>query len=64
MFIGGLYPWQKGLDLLIEAFARAALPKTALVLVRPDLLGSRSTLEKLGQRFGISSHLLFWAGIW
>ena len=38
MFIGRLDPWQKGLDLLIEAFARAALrDAAALVLVGAGL---------------------------
>jgi glycosyltransferase involved in cell wall biosynthesis len=36
MFIGRMDAWQKGLDLLVEAFAAAALHDAALVLVGPD----------------------------
>lgn len=59
MFIGRLDPWQKGLDLLIEAFAQAGLRKGALVLVGPDHRGSRRELERLADRLGISSQLAF-----
>ena len=47
MFIGRLDPWQKGLDLLIEAFAQAGLREAALVLVGPDWFGSRRALATL-----------------
>lgn len=59
MFIGRLDPWQKGLDLLVEAFAQARLRDAALVLVGPDWFGSRRTLTALGERLGISSQLVF-----
>ncbi len=59
MFIGRLDPWQKGLDLLIEAFAHAGLREACLVLVGPDCRGSRRTLERLADRLGISSHVVF-----
>ncbi len=59
MFIGRLDALQKGLDLLIEAFARAALPPAALVLAGPDYRGSRRTLTALAERLGISSHVVF-----
>jgi glycosyltransferase involved in cell wall biosynthesis len=59
MFIGRLDPWQKGLDLLIEAFAQAALHEAGLVLVGPDWRGSRRTLATLADRLGISSQLVF-----
>lgn len=59
MFIGRLDPWQKGLDLLIEAFSRAALRDAALVLVGPDCRGSRRSLERLTERFGLQSRLVF-----
>jgi glycosyltransferase involved in cell wall biosynthesis len=59
LFVGRLDPWQKGLDLLIEAFARAALSDAALVLVGPDCRGSRHSLEVLADRFGILPRVVF-----
>jgi glycosyltransferase involved in cell wall biosynthesis len=59
MFVGRLDPWQKGLDLLIEAFAGAGLHEAGLVLVGPDCRGSRRTLAALADRLGISSQLVF-----
>ena len=59
MFIGRLDPWQKGLDLLIEAFAQASLREAALVLVGPDWRGSRRTLATLADRLGILPQLVF-----
>ena len=59
MFIGRLDAWQKGLDLLIEAFAQAGLREAGLVLVGPDYRGSRRELERLANRLGISSQLVF-----
>jgi glycosyltransferase involved in cell wall biosynthesis len=59
MFIGRLDRWQKGLDLLVEALARACLPQAALVLVGPDHRGSRRRLTTLAERVGISSQLVF-----
>ena len=59
MFIGRLDPWQKGLDLLIEAFAHAGLHDAGLVLVGPDWRGSRRTLATLADRLGISSQVVF-----
>jgi glycosyltransferase involved in cell wall biosynthesis len=59
MFVGRLDPWQKGLDLLIQAFARAGLREAALVLVGPDWFGSQEVLSSLAARLGISSQLIF-----
>lgn len=59
MFVGRLDSWQKGLDLLIEAFATARLSGAALVLVGPDWFGSRRQLAALAERLGISSQLAF-----
>jgi glycosyltransferase involved in cell wall biosynthesis len=59
MFIGRLDPWQKGLDLLIEAFAQAGLREAGLVLVGPDWFGSQRALTTLAERLGISSRLVF-----
>ena len=65
MFIGRLDPWQKGLDLLVEAFAHAGLRDAALVLVGPDYRGSRRALATLAERLGISSQRgVHRAGIW
>jgi len=59
MFIGRLDPWQKGLDLLIEAFAVARLPRAALVLVGPEYRDSRRTLTSLAERLGVMADLVF-----
>jgi len=59
MFIGRMDARQKGLDLLIEAFARAGLREAALVLVGPDYRGSRRTLTTLADRLGIASAVVF-----
>jgi glycosyltransferase involved in cell wall biosynthesis len=59
MFIGRLDPWQKGLDLLVEAFARAGLPNAALVLVGPDWFGSRQKLAARAKHLGILPQLVF-----
>jgi glycosyltransferase involved in cell wall biosynthesis len=59
MFVGRLDPWQKGLDLVVEAFARAQLRNATLVLVGPDHRGSKAGLAALGERLGISSQVLF-----
>ena len=57
MFIGRLDSWQKGLDLLVEAFAHARLAEAALVLVGPDHRGSRRELAALAERLGIMSQV-------
>ena len=60
LFVGRLDPWQKGLELLIEAFARERLGgEAALVLVGPDWFGSRERLTRLAQRRGVFSDVLF-----
>jgi glycosyltransferase involved in cell wall biosynthesis len=59
MFIGRLDPWQKGLDLLVDAFARAGLSDAALVLVGPDWFGSRRTLAIRAKHLGILPQLVF-----
>jgi glycosyltransferase involved in cell wall biosynthesis len=59
MFIGRVDAWQKGLDLLIEAFARARLRDAALLVIGPDDGGSRRTLRTLADRLGISSEVVF-----
>jgi glycosyltransferase involved in cell wall biosynthesis len=59
MFLGRLDLWQKGLDLLVEAFASAGLAEASLVLVGPDWRGSRRELARRAERLGISSHVVF-----
>lgn len=54
-FLGRLDPAQKGLDLLVEAFAAAHLDAAALVLVGPDYRGGRRRLEGLLARLRPSS---------
>lgn len=59
MFIGRLDPWQKGLDMLIEAFSQAAPQHAVLVLVGPDHRGSLSALERLARQRGVGSRVVF-----
>ena len=59
MFMGRLDPWQKGLDLLLTAFADAGLRDAALVLVGPDCRGSRLALATRAKRLGILPRLTF-----
>lgn len=53
MFVGRLDPWQKGLDLLIDAFAEAGPPTAALVLVGPDWFGSQAQLAARAAALGV-----------
>jgi glycosyltransferase involved in cell wall biosynthesis len=59
LFIGRLDPWQKGLDLLLEAFAGAGLRDAALVLVGPDYRGARCALTRLATQLDLSSRVIF-----
>jgi glycosyltransferase involved in cell wall biosynthesis len=59
MFIGRLDSRQKGLDLLLEAFADAALRDATLVLVGPDHRGSRRALTMLASQLDLSSRVIF-----
>jgi glycosyltransferase involved in cell wall biosynthesis len=59
MFIGRLDPWQKGLDLLVAAFAQARLDDAALVLVGPDWRGSQRSLKGLADQLGVRSPVVF-----
>ena len=58
VFLGRLDPAQKGLDLLVEAFAAARLGTAALVLVGPDYRGGRRRLERLLARLQPESPVL------
>jgi glycosyltransferase involved in cell wall biosynthesis len=59
MFVGRLDLWQKGLDLLMKAFACAGLSDASLVLVGPDYRGSRRALATRAERLGISPRVVF-----
>jgi glycosyltransferase involved in cell wall biosynthesis len=59
MFIGRLDAGQKGLDLLLQAFADAGLRDAALVLVGPDYRGSRHRLTMLASQLDLSSRVVF-----
>jgi glycosyltransferase involved in cell wall biosynthesis len=59
MFLGRLDPWQKGLDLLLKAFAKARLSDAALVIVGPDDRATHRKLATLADRLGIAADVLF-----
>ena len=59
MFLGRLDPWQKGLDLLLKAFAQARLTDAALVIVGPDDRATHRRLATIADRLGISADVLF-----
>jgi glycosyltransferase involved in cell wall biosynthesis len=62
LFLGRLNVKQKGLDLLLRAFQRAAVrsPDVVLVLVGPDCNGGLKVLKKLAARLGIDHRVFFW----
>ena len=59
MFMGRLDPLQKGLDLLLEAFGRAKVSDSRLVLLGPDSKNGRATLTRLVGRLGLESSVIF-----
>jgi glycosyltransferase involved in cell wall biosynthesis len=59
MFVGRLDPWQKGLDLLVDAFGRVDVREAALVLVGPECRGSRRALARRADRLGLGRRLVF-----
>jgi glycosyltransferase involved in cell wall biosynthesis len=60
LFLGRLDIEQKGLDILLPAFARAGLTaRAALAVVGEDQRGSKGRLEKLARRLGIESQAVF-----
>jgi len=59
LFLGRLDPEQKGLDLLVEGFARSGLARAQLSFVGPDWRGGRSTLEALAGRLGVANRVRF-----
>jgi glycosyltransferase involved in cell wall biosynthesis len=58
MFLGRIH-LQKGLDLLIRAFAQAAMADAALVLVGPDQDGHGAGLRKTAAELGVADRVLF-----
>ena len=59
VFLGRLDPEQKGLDLLLKAFAECRPPDAVLVLAGPGWRGSHARLEALARSLGISQSVLF-----
>jgi len=59
LFLGRLDTAHKGLDLLLEAFAIAALPEARLVLVGPDWRGSLSRLQEQTTQLGLADRVVF-----
>jgi glycosyltransferase involved in cell wall biosynthesis len=59
MFLGRLDVRVKGLDLLIEAFARLPPDRFRLVLVGPDWQDGRAKLEQLATRLGCRNRIDF-----
>jgi glycosyltransferase involved in cell wall biosynthesis len=58
LFLSRLH-YKKGLELLIEAFARADVADSALVLAGPDSEGYRAKLETLVAELGLGSRVVF-----
>ncbi len=59
LFLGRLDPDQKGLDLLVEGFARSGLNQAMLHLAGPDWRGVQRMLETIAQRLGVSQRVRF-----
>ena len=59
LFLGRLDPEQKGLDLLLRAFAACRPDNAVLVLVGPDWRGAQRQLEALAASIGISDAVVF-----
>ena len=59
LFVGRLDPEHKGLDLLIDGFARAGLRNAVLILAGPDWRGSRAALMREVTRRGLEDAVLF-----
>jgi glycosyltransferase involved in cell wall biosynthesis len=62
LYLGRLDPQQKGLDLLVQAWAdfrHAGGDETALVLVGPNWRGGKDRLERLARHLGVRESVLF-----
>lgn len=63
LFLSRIHP-KKGVDLLIQAFARhtAAFPEIDLVIAGPDQTGWKSDLQKLARELGVDKRI-YWPGM-
>ncbi len=59
LFLGRLDPEQKGLDLIIRAFAACRPDNAVLVLVGPDWRGAQRHLEALAASIGVGDAVVF-----
>jgi glycosyltransferase involved in cell wall biosynthesis len=59
LFLGRLDPQQKGLDVLVDAFAACGVDASVLVLAGPDWRGGRAQLEAIAASRGISGSVVF-----
>jgi glycosyltransferase involved in cell wall biosynthesis len=59
LFLGRLDPEQKGLDLLLHAFAAGRSDDSVLVLAGPDWRGGRGQLERIAASCGITDAVVF-----
>ena len=59
LHLGRLDVVTKGLDLLVEGFAKSGLDQATLVLAGPDWGDGRATLEKLANRLGCGQRVVF-----
>ncbi len=61
LYLGRLDAGQKGLDLLLEGFARtlSQRPRCGLVLVGPDWRGNQAKLQSLCHELGVEDAVLF-----
>ncbi|MES2474547.1 MAG: glycosyltransferase family 4 protein [Verrucomicrobiota bacterium] len=59
LYLGRLDVRTKGLDLLLQAFAQARLPKVRLILAGPDWNHGKQDLESLAKRLGCRDQIEF-----
>jgi glycosyltransferase involved in cell wall biosynthesis len=63
LFLSRIHP-KKGVDLLIQAFARhtRTFPELSLVIAGPDQTGSKSALQELARQLGVDKRI-YWPGM-
>ncbi len=59
VFLGRLDPGHKGLDILLEAFAKVQMANAALVLIGPDWRRSLSLLKDQAKQLGVTERVVF-----
>jgi glycosyltransferase involved in cell wall biosynthesis len=59
VFLGRLDVWTKGLDLVVQAFARLSADRFRLVIAGPDWEGGRAKLEQLAEQSGCRKRICF-----